>query len=84
MVNLILRGFFLYRRRLEENDDAMAMASEIYFKVQLERKRKAESMSSSLCKKQRIQSRSVKRHRILFRKDDGTLEELKPKDTIWY
>ena len=32
--------YFLYRRRLEENDDAMAMASEIYFKVQLERKRK--------------------------------------------
>ena len=54
------------------------------YKVQLERKQKAESMSSSVCKKQRVQSRSVKRHRILFRKDDGTLEELKPKDTIWY
>ena len=33
-------------------------------------------MSSSVYKKQRVQSRSVKRHR--------TLEELKPKDTIWY
>ena len=81
---LDIARYFLYRRRLEENEDAMAMVSEIYFKVKSKRKRKAETMSSSVCKKPRVHSRSVKRHRILFRKDDGTLEELKPKDTIWY
>ena len=76
--------YFLYRRRLEENEDAMAMASEIHLKLKLKRKRQAEIMSSSVSKKQRVHSRSVKRHRILFRKDDGTLEELKPIYTIWY
>ena len=59
---LDIARYFLYRRRLEENEDAMAMVSEIYFKVKSKRKRKAETMSSSVVKKPRVHSRSVKRH----------------------
>ena len=28
--------------------------------------------------------RSVKRHKLLVRNDDGTLRELTPQDTLWY
>ena len=81
---LDISKYFIYRRRQEENEDAMAMASQIYHEIQCQRKRKLESMCSTAITKRRKQTRSVKRHKILVRNDDGTLDELKPKDTIWY
>ena len=81
---LDIAKYFIYRRRQEQNEDAMAMASQIYLEIQRQRKRKLESVCSDDNTKRRNQTRSVKRHKILVRNEDGKLDELAPKDTIWY
>ena len=61
---LDIAKYFIYRRRLEENEDAMAMASQIYLNIQCQRKRKLESMYSCAITKHRNPTRSVKRHKM--------------------
>ena len=76
--------YIIYRRRVEENEDAMATLLKICSDIQLQKKRKAESVYDESSKKPRFHRRCVKRHAILVRNDDGELEQLQPKTTIWY
>ena len=57
--------YFIYRRRVEENEDAMEVASKIYCDIAAQQKRKADLSSSLSSKKRRVHTRSVKRHAIL-------------------
>ena len=45
--------------------------------------RRKESLKKYLKWKKRTK-KSVKRHKILVRNEDGTLQEIRPEDTLWY
>ena len=50
-------------------------------------KRRRKAFNATLLSKKRKQnnySRSVKRHRLLVRDNDGSLREIRPEDTLWY
>ena len=78
---LDLARYLMYRRRIDEIDDAMSAAHQIYFNIQ-KRKRKLDSEYVKSSKRKYI--RTVQAHRILVREDDGSLREVKPQDTLWY
>ena len=78
---LDLARYLMYRRRIDEMDDAMSAAHQIYFNIQ-KRKRKLDSEYVKSSKRKCI--RTVQAHRILVREDDGSLREVKPQDTLWY
>ena len=79
---LDLARYLVYCRRIEEIDDTMAVANEIYFNIQAQKKRRLESTNVESA--ERTCYRTVKKHRILVRDDDGSLQEVKPQDTLWY
>ena len=76
---LDLARYLMYRRRIDEMDDAMSAAHQIYFNIQ-ERKRKLDSVEVKSSKQKCI--RTVQTHQILVREDDGSLREVKPQDTL--
>ena len=78
---LDLARYLMYRRRIDQMDDAMSAAHQIYFNIQ-KRKRKLDSKYVKSSKRKCI--RTVQAHRILVREDDGSLREVKPQDTLWY
>ena len=78
---LDLARYLMYRRRIDEMDDAMSAAHQIYFNIQ-KRKRKLDSEYVKSSKQKCI--RTVQAHRILVREDDGSLREVKQQDTLWY
>ena len=79
---LDLTRYLVYRRRIEDIDDTMAVANQIYFNTQAQKKRRLEVTNVESAK--RTCYRTVKKHRILVRDDDGSLREVKPQDTLWY
>ena len=69
-----LTRYVYYRRKIDMiNDDISSH--------QLQRKRKFNNETDI---KKSAQPRSVKRHKLLVRNDDGSLRELTPEDTLWY
>ena len=79
---LDLARYLMYHRRIDEIDDAMSAANEIYSNIQEQKKRKLDSMEVNSSKQTCI--RTVKKHRILVREDDGSLCEVKPQDILRY
>ena len=79
---LDLTRYLVYRQRIEDIDDTMAVANQIYFNTQAQKKRRLEVTNVESSK--RTCCRTVKKHRILVRDDDGSLREVKPQDTLWY
>ena len=57
--------YFVYCRKLEENEDTMRMDSQIYFDTQAKRKRNLLSMDSDCSKKPQKRRKSVKSHSLL-------------------
>ena len=79
---LDLARYLIYCWRINEINDAMSAAHQIYSNIQEQKKRKFDSMEVKSSKRTCI--RTVKKHRILVRENDGSLREVKPQDTLWY
>ena len=58
--------YFVYRRRLEENDDAMHLLTQIYLDTQVQKKRKLESVNVERLKRACLNYRTVKKHKVLL------------------
>ena len=54
--------YFVYRRRKEENDDAMNLLTQIYLDTQDQKKRKFEALNSGRSKMSRFKYRTVKNY----------------------
>ena len=74
-INLAKYIVYIRRKKYKHNNYLDA------FMKKNKRKRNNQSMSS---KKKRICLRSIKRHPIMCRADDGTLREATCKDSTWY
>ena len=67
-----------YRRWLDDMDDNNVF---INFNHNLNQNKIGSSKSN---RKREQRHRAVKRNKLLVRNDDGSLRELRPKDTLWY
>ena len=80
--NLCLPRYYIYRRRQDDIDKMLRF--NLTF-LAGNKKRKFSSMSDSASKVcPKSHSRSVKKHKLLVRTDDGNLRALTPTDTLWY
>ena len=82
-----LPRYFLYRRYRDLEDQQFKMMMDIFSS---RKKRKFDDLYFSNCDSASTVSsasshtRSVKKHRLLVRTDDGKVRALKPTDTLWY
>ena len=67
-----------YKRRCDDYDKSIGM-----LRMRALKKRKLADIEMSKPKK-RAKKRSVKRHKLIVRDNDGTLREIRPTDTLWY
>ena len=72
--NLDLTHYVFYKRKMDLINDNLSSHP-------LRRKRKLPHESNI---KKSVHSCLVKKHKLLARKDDGSLRELTPEDTLWY
>ena len=52
--------------------------------MSISKTRKRHEDNDCSCPPKKRSRRSVKRHQLIVRDDDGNLREIKPKDTLWY
>ena len=76
--------YYFYRQRMEEEDRIFQMRMDFF---NISKKRKFDDVSAdsnSNSSSSYSHSRSVKKHKLLVRADDGSLRALAPTDTLWY
>ena len=75
-----LSRYYFYKRRRNEMDDSL----DVLVMTMFRKKRKFDDIDDNSSKSSNSSKRSVKKHKLLVRNDDGSLRELTPKDTLWY
>ena len=74
--------YFMYRRRMDEEDRSFKMKMSLF---QNKKKRKIDDiLDISSGSNGSTHTRSVKKHKLLVRTDDGCVRALAPTDTLWY
>ena len=63
---LDLSRYCVYRRRVEENDDAMNVLTQIYLDTQVQKRRKFDALNAGTSKRSRFKYRTVKKHKLLI------------------
>ena len=76
-----LHRYYIYRRRRDMEDDDFKLKMSLF---QSNKKRKFKDIESSSQTGSSSHNRSVKKHSLLVRADDGTIRALTPCDTLWY
>ena len=79
---LCIHRYFIYRRRMDEDDKLFQLKMKFF---NLSKKRKFDDIndSNNSCSSH-SHTRSVKKHKLLVRGDDGCVRALTPTDTLWY
>ena len=70
--------YFYYKRRSDEHNKIIN-----YYRMNRSKKWKRTNVHPSINKSQK-KRRSVKRHKLFVRDTDGSLREIRSKDTLWY
>ena len=79
---LCIYRYYLYRRRQDEIESMVKFNFDMLSAI---RKRKFDAMQKSdNTKSVAKKSRTVKKHKLYVRNDDGSLRPLTPTDTLWY
>ena len=80
---LCIYRYFMYRRTMEDEDNLFKLKMKFF---NLRKKRKFDEINddtNTSCSSH-THSRSVKKHKLLVRADDGSIRSLTPTDTLWY
>ena len=72
--------YLAYRRKSDMLDEDINVIQKIINSSLKSKKRKLDDVKE----KKHCSLRTVKRHCLYVRKDDGTLQELLPTDTLWF
>ena len=80
---LCIYRYYLYRRRQDDIDNMLKLNLEMLSNI---KKRKHNQISDNVPSYHPIikKPRSIKKHKLLVRADDGSLRALYPTDTLWY
>ena len=77
-----IQRYYFYRRRRDMEEEDFKLKMKLF---QIRSKRKFQDVEPSIQSDGSSGSdRSVKKHKLFVRSDDGTLRVLTPRDTLWY
>lgn len=79
---LCIYRYYLYRRRQDEIDNMVKFNLEVI--TQIKKRKLADLQISDNSKSSYKKTRTVKKHNLYVRNNDGSLRLLTPTDTLWY